>query len=96
MRAASITTALPAALSTAPSRRDPGIEMGAGHHIAGARDRAGNVGEDVVGVRVLVVEADVAHQLERRRRVGAGEAGEAAIILGAISKPGRRGVRPAW
>ena len=55
--------------------------MGAGHDIAGARIGARNFGDDVVGLCVVVVEADVVVELQRRRGVGAGQAGEPAIIL---------------
>ena len=56
--------------------------MGAGHDVFRAARRAGYVGQDVVGVDVLVMETDLAVQLQRRRGVGQSEARQPTIILG--------------
>ena len=70
---------------------DPAVEVGAGHDVFTGAVRARNIGQDVVGIDVLIVELDLAHQLQRRRGVGPGEAGEAAIVLGGQFHAGNPG-----
>jgi len=61
---------------------DPAVEMRPRQDIRGAAVATGDVGHYVVGVRILVVEFDVAHQLQGDRWPGSGQACQAPIILG--------------
>src|SRR4051812_33989631 len=46
----------------------PAVEMPASHHIARLRIGSRKVGDDIVALRIIVDEADVAADLEYRRR----------------------------
>src|SRR4029079_3147410 len=52
---------------------DPAVEMRSGHHVAGLGVGAGNIGDDVVGMRVVVEEPRVDPNLEHGRSSGPGE-----------------------
>ena len=62
-------------------RSDPAVQMGARHDVFAGSPAAGDVGQDVVGVDVLVMELDLAHQFQRGRRIGQGQSGQTTIVL---------------
>ena len=88
MRTASIATAEPAALSVAPvpacqeSRWAPSITT------SPALVRARDLGERVVGGRILVVEARAHVQLQLDLHVAVHQAGQAVVLLGGHDQRG--------
>ena len=74
-------TAEPAALSVAPVRAVPRVEVRADHHDFVGLVGAGNFGDDVEAVRIAVVEHVVDLHLQRDRNLLLERPGHAAVVL---------------
>ena len=77
-----MATALPAALSVAPVPSVPGIEVRADHHHFIALGVAGNLGDDVEGIRVVVEELGLDVEGELDGELVIEQPRDAVIVLG--------------